>query len=266
MSDPLNNTALQVSRDTRGVVTMKLNRPEVHNAFDDDLIASISAHLQVIAEDSSARVLILCSAGKSFSAGADLGWMQRMANYSYEENLADASLLAAMLNRLNTVPQTTIARIQGAAFGGAVGLAACCDIAIASQRASFSLSEVKLGLLPATISPYVLEAIGARACRRYFVTGERFDAQRACALGLVSEVVTEEELDSRVSQLTETLLANSPAAVGRNKQLLSDISGRAVDDALMAYTSNLIAELRTSEEGQEGLLAFLEKRSPGWQQ
>ncbi|MFT5484187.1 MAG: methylglutaconyl-CoA hydratase [Halieaceae bacterium] len=262
----MNNKTLSVSQEQVGVVSICLNRPEIHNAFDDVLIADISRELAIIAEDKTVRVVILRSAGKSFSAGADLSWMQRMAGYSYEANLADAEALAAMLNQLNSLPQITIARVQGAAFGGAVGLAACCDIVIASERASFCLSEVKLGLLPATISPYISAAIGPRACRRYFASGERFTAERAQELGLVSEMVSAEDLDQHIFNLADLLLKNGPEAIVQAKQLAFTVADRAIDAELVAETSALIANVRVSPEGQEGLSAFLEKRAPDWQQ
>jgi len=209
--------------------------------------------------------MVLASNGKSFSAGGDLGWMKRMASYSYEENLKDANALANMLKALNFLPQPTIAKIQGAAFGGAVGLASCCDIVIAANKASFCLSEVKVGLAPATISPYVVSAIGLKACRRYFITAERFFADKAQQLGLVSEVVTLDELTPTVDNMINTLLANSPKAVQAAKKVAFDVSNKEIDQSLLAQTSELIATMRVSEEGQEGLTAFFEKRAPKWQ-
>jgi methylglutaconyl-CoA hydratase len=208
--------------------------------------------------------MVLGSEGKSFSAGADLEWMKRMASYSYDENLRDASALALMLKTLNEIPQPTIARVQGAAFGGAVGLVSCCDMAVAASAASFSLSEVKIGLVPATISPYVIAAIGQRAARRYFVTAERFDAHRALQLGLVNEVVDAEQLDQEIDRLINTLLANGPEAVTGAKQLVFDVAGKPIDQQLIDATCETIAAIRVSEQGQEGLQAFLEKRKPQW--
>jgi len=208
--------------------------------------------------------MVLGSEGKSFSAGADLEWMKRMASYSYDENLRDASALALMLKTLNEIPQPTIARIQGPAFGGAVGLVSCCDMAVAASAASFSLSEVKIGLVPATISPYVIAAIGQRAARRYFVTAERFDAHRALQLGLVNEVVDAEQLDQEIDRLINTLLANGPEAVTGAKQLVFDVAGKPIDQQLIDATCETIAAIRVSEQGQEGLQAFLERRKPQW--
>ncbi len=208
--------------------------------------------------------MVLGSEGKSFSAGADLEWMKRMASYSYDENLRDASALALMLKTLNEIPQPTIARVQGAAFGGAVGLVSCCDMAVAASAGSFSLSEVKIGLVPATISPYVIAAIGQRAARRYFVTAERFDAHRALQLGLVNEVVDAEQLDQEIDRLINTLLANGPEAVTGAKQLVFDVAGKPIDQQLIDATCETIAAIRVSEQGQEGLQAFLERRKPQW--
>ncbi|GAC14208.1 enoyl-CoA hydratase/isomerase family protein [Aliiglaciecola lipolytica] len=250
--------------DARGVATITLNRPEVHNAFDDKIIALLTRLFKQVARDEKARVLVLQSNGKSFCAGADLNWMKRMVNYSYEENVADANALAQMLHTLYTLPKPTIAKIQGAAFGGAVGLVSCCDIAIASRLSKFCLSEVKLGLIPATISPYVIDALGDRVARRYFMTAEVFSARRARRLGLVSEAVTEEELDSTVSFLVSQIISNGPEAVTAAKQLVFDVKDQELDDELMEKTSLRIATTRVSAEGQEGLTAFLEKRRPAW--
>ena len=250
--------------DDYGTATVTLNNPDKHNAFDDEIIAQLTAIFMEIAECDDIRVMILASTGKSFSAGADLGWMKRMASYSYKENLNDASALANMLKALNFLPQTTIAQIQGAAFGGAVGLASCCDIVIASNKASFCLSEVKIGLIPATISPYVINAIGQKASRRYFQTAERFFADKAQQLGLVDEIVSLEELDTTVINMVNTILKNGPHAVREAKQLALDVAHREIDEDLLINTSERIAAIRISEEGQEGLTAFFEKRPANW--
>ena len=252
------------SINTRGVARVILNRPEKHNAFDDGVIAELRDAFQHLAESADVRVVVLASEGRNFSAGADLGWMKRMAGYDYDHNMADARLLAAMLRALYHMPQPTIARVQGAAFGGAVGLVSCCDMAVAGEGASFSLSEVRIGLIPATISPYVIRAMGERAARRYFMTAERFDARRAEDLGLVSAVVADEELDTEVDRLIDTLLQNSPQAVREAKRLVADVTGREIDAALIESTCERIAGIRVSEEGQEGLGAFLQKRQPRW--
>ncbi|AMX01454.1 enoyl-CoA hydratase/isomerase family protein [Microbulbifer thermotolerans] len=250
--------------DSEGVATVTLNRPEIHNAFDDALIRELGETFDRLSRNPAIRVLVLAANGKSFSAGGDLNWMQRMVNYSEEENRRDAATLAAMLHKLDTFPVPTIARVQGAAFGGGVGLVSCCDIAVASERASFCLSEVKIGLLPATISPYVINAIGARQARRYFVTAERFSAERAREIGLVSEVCAEGELDLTVQKLVNAITDNGPRAVAMSKQLAMSMSNRVITQELQAQTSNLIAAVRVSPEGQEGLNAFLEKRAPKW--
>lgn len=260
----MTQSALLVNTDERGVATISLNRPERHNAFDDQLIADLTQAFEQVASDEQVRIVVLASEGKSFSAGADLNWMKRMARYSYEENLADASALANLLRVLNFLPKPTIARVQGAAYGGAVGLISCCDMAVASTRASFCLSEVKIGILPATISPYVIAAIGQRAARRYFTTAERFDAIAAAQLGLIAKVVEASELDCAVNELINQLLANSPAAISAAKKLVFEVADQPISDRLIARTSELIAGIRVSDEGQEGLSAFLEKRTPAW--
>ena len=250
--------------DNRGVATVTLNNPDKHNAFDDEIIAQLTQVFTDVAQNDDVRVMVLAANGKSFCAGADLGWMKRMANYSYQENLHDANGLANMLKALNFIPQPTIAKIQGAAFGGAVGLASCCDIVIASEKASFSLSEVKFGLITATISPYVVSAIGQKAARRYFQTAERFFADKAMQLGLVDEVTAIDELDQSVNNMINTLLANGPVAMCQAKQLVFDIAYQTIDQDLITETSKRIAAIRISDEGQEGLGSFFEKRKPSW--
>ena len=260
----MSTDTVKLNIDSRGVATVTLNNADKHNAFDDTIIAELDRQFAALTDNSDVRVIVLATEGRSFSAGADLGWMKRMASYSYEENLRDAIALAEMLRKLNYLPQPTIARVQGAAFGGAVGLVSCCDMAVASTRASFCLSEVKIGLIPATISPYVIDAIGQRASRRLFTTAERFDAMTALQLDLISKVVDEEQLDSELDQLVNTLLANGPQAVRAAKQLAFDVAGKEVTAHLMEHTSEQIAAIRVSDEGQEGLQAFLEKRKPSW--
>lgn len=250
--------------DERGVARVTLNRPQKHNAFDDAVIAELREAFDSLAKQEEVRVVVLASSGKNFSAGADLGWMKRMAEYDYEHNHRDAQLLAGMLKALYDLPQPTIARVQGAAFGGAVGLVSCCDMAVAGQSASFCLSEVKIGLIPATISPYVIKAMGERASRRYFTTAERFRAEEALRLGLVSEVVAEDELDASVEKLIEALLQNGPEAVRASKQLVADVAGRDITADVIEDTCGRIARIRISQEGQEGLGAFLNKRKPNW--
>ena len=260
----MNTPTVLTDIDARGVATVTLNRPDKHNAFDDAMIALLRNAFDALAGRDEVRVVILASLGKSFSAGADLAWMKRMADYDYAHNLKDAELLAAMLKALHDLPQPTIAKVQGAAYGGAVGLASCCDIAIGSQRASFALSEVKIGLIPATISPYVIRSIGERAARRYFTTGERFDAREAHRLGLLHEVVAEDQLDSAVIAMVESLLTSAPLAARAAKELITQVAGRAIDAELIADSCSRIASIRVSQEGQEGLTAFLTKRQPKW--
>ena len=261
MTTKLVTTAL----DDRGIATVTLNNPNKHNAFDDAIIRDLTDAFTAVERDPKVRVMILASNGKSFSAGADLNWMKRMVSYSYEENLRDSRALAAMLKTLNFMSKPTIARVQGAAFGGAVGLVSCTDIAIATDRAAFSLSEVRIGLTPATISPYVIAAIGQRAARRYFITAERFSAQEALRLGLLSQVVADEtELDRTIDTVASNLLTNSPAAVSAAKELVFAVAQREISDPLIDDTCRRIADIRISTEGQEGLTAFLEKRTPAW--
>ena len=248
-----------------GVATVTFNNADKHNAFDDVIIKTLTDIFNNIAKRDDIKVMVLAANGKSFSAGADLGWMKRMASYSYEDNLKDANALAQMLKALNFLPQATIAKIQGAAFGGAVGLASCCDIVIASNKASFCLSEVKLGLIPATISPYVVNAIGLKASRRYFQTAERFFSDKAMQLGLVDEVVETDDLTPAVDKMITTLLSNSPEAMRQAKQLAFDVAYQDINEQLLNETSARIASIRVSNEGQEGLSAFFEKRSPSWQ-
>lgn len=256
--------AYQLDIDQRGVACLTLDRPEQHNAFDDVLIAELNQALTDLAADEAVRILVLGAAGKSFSAGADLNWMRRMADYDETRNREDAMQLAELMQRLNRFPRPTIARVQGAAFGGGVGLVACCDIAIAGEQALFCLSEVRLGLIPAVISPYVIAAMGERAARRYMLSAERFDARQACVLGLVHEVVGNTELQQRVEAMIEVLLECGPAAQAAAKDLIQALSGRAIDQDVISETARRIASIRASDEGREGLNAFLEKRKPAW--
>lgn len=245
-----------------GVARLALNRPEKHNAFDDEIISALTDSLEQVARNKDARVLVLSSTGKSFSAGADLSWMKRMAQLSYEENLADARALAKLMSTLNSLPIPSIAQVQGAAFGGAIGLISCCDIAIASKRSKFCLSEVKLGLSPATISPFVIAAMGERRCRKLFLTAELFDATQAEAWGLVHETVENEQLLDAVERAVNQVLNAGPEASKATKQLIADLASPNTD--IPEYTAKLIARLRVSEEGQAGLAAFFEKSSPPW--
>ncbi|AVJ55638.1 gamma-carboxygeranoyl-CoA hydratase [Idiomarina sp. OT37-5b] len=248
--------------DERGVARLTLNRPDVHNAFDDVMIGELIAALTQAADDDNVRVLVLQSEGKNFSAGADLNWMRSMADKDYQQNIDDAGELSLLMQRLDELPKPTIALVQGAAFGGAVGLAACCDMVLAQPKTSFCLSEVKIGLIPAVISPYVVKAIGERQARRYMLTAERFFADDALQLGLVHRIV--DDFEGALDEWLEALLNNSPQALGACKQLIANVGSRPVDDRVRRHTIEAIAEIRVSAEGQEGLSAFLQKRPAAW--
>jgi len=245
------------------VATITLNRPQVHNAFDDITIIQL---IDVITQacDENVRVLVLKSEGRHFSAGADLGWMKSMADNDFEDNFADSQQLAKLMHTLANCPMPTICQVQGAAFGGALGLIACCDIAFATPDAKFCLSEVKLGLIPAVISPYVIKAIGERQSRRYFLTAEIFKADKALELGLIHEVT--QELESTVNDSVNSILNNSPKAVVAAKELIVDVANKEITQELQDLTAERIASIRVSVEGQEGLSAFFDKRAPNWQQ
>jgi methylglutaconyl-CoA hydratase len=249
---------------TGPVATVTLNRPEVFNAFNEVAIAELADCVRVLGDLDELRVIVLAARGKCFSAGADLEWMRRMAELSYQANFDDAYRLAAMLRTIYSCPKPVIARVQGDAFGGGVGLISASDIAVAVESASFSLSEVKLGLIPATISPYVIRAIGARAARRYFVTAERFAAVEAHRIGLVHIVVAADQLDPTIQSMVAAISQNGPQAVTKTKQLIHDIDGRSFSEEVLRDTAERIAEIRASEEAREGIRAFLEKRSPAW--
>lgn len=250
--------------DERGVATVTLNRPEVHNAFDDVLIQTLDSVLSKLNGDPAIRVVVLAANGKSFSAGADLRWMQRMAGYSKKENFEDARRLAGLMRTLHRIDKPTLARVQGSAFGGGVGLIACCDIVVASESARFALTEVKLGLIPAVISPYMSRAMGERHARRYMLTGERFSAEEAYRLGLVHDAVPEAVLDERIQLVVSMLLENGPGAMAAVKSLMDRVAGGPLDDAMIEDSARRISEVRATEEGKEGVSAFLEKRKPRW--
>jgi methylglutaconyl-CoA hydratase len=246
-----------------GLVT--LNRPERHNAFDDALIVELTEALRTMEADDTVRLVVLAGAGPSFCAGADLNWMKRMSGFSRDENQRDAMQMAALMRTLNNLRKPTIARVHGAAYGGGVGLVACCDVAIASHAATFALSEVKLGLIPAVISPYVVAAIGERAARRYFISGERFDCGEAWRLGLVHDIApTDEEMDGRLNDLVDAMLACGPVAQREAKELVRAVAGRPVTSELVQDTAERIARLRASPEGRDGVQAFLDKRRASW--
>lgn len=259
----MSNNSLQLSISNK-IATLTLNRPEIHNAFDDALIKNLTEQLQQLDHDQNVRVVLLAANGKSFSAGADMNWMRRMINYSEQENIQDALNLAHLMKTLNQLSKPTIALVQGAAYGGGVGLVACCDIAIATPQASFCLSEVKIGLIPAAIGPYVISTIGECAARRYFLTAERFDVHEAYRLGLVHQITTETELSSTGQQLAEMILHNGPYAITIAKKFIAAIAHKPIDETITKFSAETIAKCRIAPEAQEGLSAFLEKRKPIW--
>lgn len=246
------------------VATIWMNRPELHNAFDEILIAELTAACVALDEDSDVRVVVLGGRGKSFSAGADLNWMRRAANNGLDDNLNDARALARMLRTLAEMKKPTIARVQGAALGGGMGLAAACDIAVASIKAVFATSEVRFGIIPSAISPYVLRAIGARQATRYFQSAERIDAVRAREIGLVHETVEAEGLDARIQEIASALLQGGPLAQAAAKDLIRAVDGQSINDNLVEETAHRIAHLRATPEAREGIAAFLDKRSAAW--
>ena len=256
-------TALSISTQA-GVRNLTLNRPDVRNAFNDEVIAELKTAFIEAGQAMDVRCVVLAALGPAFCAGADLNWMRRMADYTRDENLADAGQLAAMLRAIYDCPKPTITRVQGDVFAGGLGLVAACDMAVSVDTATYCLSEVKLGLIPATISPYVIRAIGARASHRYFLTAERFNAAEAHRLGLVHEVVAADALDAKVAELTNALVSASPNAVRACKRLVHDVAGREIDDALVAHTVAGIADIRASDQGKEGVQSFLQKRKPNW--
>jgi len=246
------------------VATVTLNRPEIRNAFNDEMIAELTHAFKTLGNDEQVRVIALAAAGKAFGAGAELNWMRAMADYSYEENLADADKLAQMLKTIYECPKPTIAAVQGDVYAGGMGLVAVCDVAIAVRIANFCLSEVRLGLAPATISPYVIRALGARASQRYFLSAEVFDSKKARQLGFIHERVSEESLDDAVAEFCTKVVKNSPEAVKTCKRLLHEVAGAPITDELIADTVKGIADIRSSEQGKEGVQAFLQKRQPDW--
>ncbi|WP_036171293.1 enoyl-CoA hydratase/isomerase family protein [Massilia sp. 9096] len=246
------------------VATITLNRPQLRNAFNETAIADIAMAFDEAGQDADVRAIVLAANGPAFCAGADLNWMKKMAGYSYDENESDALRLADMLRTIYFSPKPVVAKVQGDCYAGGMGLVAACDIVVASEGVNFCLSEVKLGLIPATISPYVIKAMGEQAARRYFLSAERFDAAEARRLGLAHEVVPSEQLDATVAAIAGALVNNSPNAVREAKKLVRDIAGLPIDDPLLADTAGRIAAIRASTEGKEGVAAFLEKRKPSW--
>jgi methylglutaconyl-CoA hydratase len=251
-------------RTGHGAAVLWLNRPEVRNAFNETMIAELTSAFGEIDADPAVRAVVLAGHGKAFCAGADLNWMKRMAEVDFEENRKDAAAFGAMLGRLRAMKKPTVARLHGAVFAGGMGLAAACDIAVASTDAEFCLSEVRLGLIPATIGPYVLAAMGERAAHRYFLTAERFDAAEAYRIGFVQELTQPHELDATVNEILGQLVQGAPGAHAAAKDLLRAIAHRPIDAALMGDMAARIAAARASDEGREGMRAFFEKRPPSW--
>ncbi len=246
------------------VATVWMNRPDLHNAFDETLITELTAAFMALDDDADVRAVVLAGRGKSFSAGADLNWMRRAANNGIDENLNDARALAKMLRTIAEMNKPTIARVQGAALGGGMGLASACDIAVASTKAVFATSEVKFGIIPSAISPYVLRAIGARQAYRYFQSAERIDALRAREIGLVHEAVEPEQLDAKVQEIVDALLIGGPAAQAAAKALIRAVNNQPINDHVVEDTAHRIAHLRATPEAREGISAFLDKRQPNW--
>jgi methylglutaconyl-CoA hydratase len=260
----MSDSTFLLERRADGVVRLTLSRPAIHNAFDDRQIAELTAAFGDLAGDKMVRAIVLTGAGKSFSAGADLNWMRRTTTYGEAENLRDANALAALMKALYQLPQPTVARVNGAALGGGTGLVACCDVVVAGEDALFGTTEVRLGIMPAVIGPYVIAAIGARQARRLMLTGERITAQDAARIGLVHEVVAADQLDAAVERIVGDLLKGGPRAIAAAKRLVHDLAGRPIDQELIDETARRIAALRATPEAREGLSAFLEKRRPGW--
>ena len=246
------------------VATVTLNRPDLRNAFNEQAIAELALAFDELGRNELVRAIVLAANGSAFCAGADLNWMKKMAAYSHDENLADASRLADMLRTIYLCPKPTVAKVQGDCYAGGMGLVAACDIVVAAVGVNFCLSEVKLGLIPATISPYVIKAMGEQAARRYFLTAERFDAATALRIGMAHEVVEPDALDTTVASVVKALVSNSPHAVAEAKKLVREVVNAPVTDALLLDTAGRIAAIRASSEGREGVASFLEKRKPNW--
>jgi methylglutaconyl-CoA hydratase len=255
---------LDIRRPSKWVAEVWLNRPDVRNAFNDAVIAELTEAFKQLGQDTDLRAIVLGAHGKAFCAGADLNWMRAMSDYSWEENRADAQKLADMLWTLDQCPVPIVGRVQGDCYAGGMGLAAVCDVLIASNNVTFCLSEARLGLLPGTVSPYVIRAMGAQASKRYMVTAERFSATQAHAMGMVHELCTPENLDAKVAEIVATLCGNGPQALRACKRLVHDVAVQAIDEALRQETARRIADIRASDEGKEGLQSFLQKRPAQW--
>ncbi|HWW73458.1 MAG TPA: enoyl-CoA hydratase/isomerase family protein [Duganella sp.] len=256
-------TTLGITREGK-TATVTLNRPDTRNAFNEETIAELTGAFLELGADDDLRAIVLAANGPAFCAGADLNWMKKMAGYTHAENHADALQLARMLRTIYLCPKPVVAKVQGDCYAGGMGLVAACDIIVAVDEANFCLSEVKLGLIPATISPYVIKAMGENASRRYFLTAERFSAREALRIGFAHEVVAAGALDAKVAEIVKALVNNSPNAVRQAKALVREVVGKTVDDALLADTAERIAHIRASEQGREGVASFLEKRKPNW--
>jgi methylglutaconyl-CoA hydratase len=257
-------TTILVNVDADGIATVTLDRPDIHNAFDDVMVAELTQALRLLDADSGVRVVIIAAHGKSFSSGANLNWMKRMAGYSEAQNVKDALGLAELMHTLYTLSKPTIARVHGPAYAGGLGLVACCDMAIATREATFCLSEVRLGLIPAVITPYVIAAIGERQARRYFLTAEKFDAPEAFRIGLIHDLVEEHELGPTLNSLVTLLYMGGPQALAQCKDWIATVAAGSLDRTLVAESARRIAQLRASGEGREGVAAFLEKRDSSW--
>jgi methylglutaconyl-CoA hydratase len=256
-------TTLTISREGK-TATVTLNRPEVRNAFNETTIAELTQAFRELGDDADLRAIVLAANGTAFCAGADLNWMKKMAGYTHAENHADALQLAEMLRTIYLCPKPVVAKVQGDCYAGGMGLVAACDIIVAADEVNFCLSEVKLGLIPATISPYVIKAMGENASRRYFLTAERFGAREALRIGFAHDVVAADALDFKVGEIVKALLNNSPNAVREAKVLVREVAGQTVNDALLADTAERIAQIRASEQGREGVASFLENPTPWW--
>jgi methylglutaconyl-CoA hydratase len=256
-------TIVVTKKDREAVLRITFNRPEVHNAFNSEAILELTDAFDRVKADDSVRVVVLTGEGKSFCAGADINWMREIIRYSFDQNLEESLQLAEVMNKIYTLPKPTIAMVNGAAIGGGTGFLSVCDIAVAAEEAKFGLSEVKIGLVPAAISPYVVRKIGESKAREYFLTGQRISAQKALEIGLINEVVPKDKLEERVEELIEQFLASGPDAIASCKELILNVPRMSLED-VKEYTARMIANLRISEEGQEGMSAFLEKRKPRW--
>jgi len=264
MSENENNENIVLTEINNAVGTITMNRPELHNAFNEEMIAALTAAFEEMGKNDAVRAVVLRGNGKSFSAGGDLNWMRKTADYGFDENVTDAMALGKLLKTINTLPKPTIAVVHGNAFGGGVGLTACCDIAIAEKNTTFCLSEVRIGLIPSIIAPYVIAAIGERQARRFFLTAERFSGKKAKKIGLVHEAPEAEEMEKVLSGILAALMDGAPGAQRMGKELIRTIATRPIDDEIIHLTAEKIAEARASDDGKEGLSAFLNKGEPSW--